>query len=144
MIARFIASSTCGSLNFSGTFTSERTGIALFYKELDISKNAIIEHITSGDKVNPIDLLNSMRSRYAQQAAEKMFSCSRTIAEITPTCRRRSRRNQTRARSFIMSSRWRWPLANQASGRLEAEKAAASMEKRGIHCNAGMPAQSRF
>lgn len=46
--------------------TSERTGIALFYKELDISKNAIIEHITSADKVNPFDLINSMRSRYAQ------------------------------------------------------------------------------
>ncbi|MEZ7493570.1 ATP-binding protein [Pseudoalteromonas distincta] len=46
--------------------TSERTGIALFYKELDISKNAIIEHITSGEKVDPFQLLNSMRSRYAQ------------------------------------------------------------------------------
>lgn len=46
--------------------TSERTGIALFYKELDISKNAIIEHITNSDKVNPFELLNSMRSRYAQ------------------------------------------------------------------------------
>lgn len=46
--------------------TSERTGIALFYKELDISKNAIIEQLTSTDKVNPIALLNSMRSRYAQ------------------------------------------------------------------------------
>ena len=46
--------------------TSERTGIALFYKELDISKNAIIEQLTNSDQVNPIDLLNSMRSRYAQ------------------------------------------------------------------------------
>lgn len=46
--------------------TSERTGIALFYKELDISKNAIIEHIISGNKVNPLELLNSMRSRYAR------------------------------------------------------------------------------
>ena len=46
--------------------TSERTGIALFYKELDISKNAIIEHITNADKVNPFELINSMRSRYAQ------------------------------------------------------------------------------
>jgi AAA15 family ATPase/GTPase len=46
--------------------TSERTGIALFYKELDISKNAIIEQLTSGDKLNPLELLSSMRSRYAQ------------------------------------------------------------------------------
>ena len=46
--------------------TSERTGIALFYKELDISKNAIFEHLSDNDKVNPIELLNSMRSRYAE------------------------------------------------------------------------------
>jgi predicted ATPase len=46
--------------------TSERTGIALFYKELDISKNAILEHISNTDKVDPLELLNSMRSRYAQ------------------------------------------------------------------------------
>lgn len=46
--------------------TSERTGISLFYKELDISKNAILEHISASEKVNPIELLNLMRSRYAQ------------------------------------------------------------------------------
>mgnify|MGYP000030878268 FL=1 len=46
--------------------TSERTGISLFYKELDISKNAILEHITASEKVNPIELINVMRSRYAQ------------------------------------------------------------------------------
>lgn len=46
--------------------TSERTGISLFYKELDISKNAILEHLSVTDKVNPIELLNIMRSRYAQ------------------------------------------------------------------------------
>ncbi len=46
--------------------TSERTGISLFYKELDLSKNAILEHISETDKVDPFELLNSMRSRYAQ------------------------------------------------------------------------------
>ncbi len=46
--------------------TSERTGIALFYKELDVSKNAIIEHLTESDEVDPITILNSMRSRYAR------------------------------------------------------------------------------
>jgi energy-coupling factor transporter ATP-binding protein EcfA2 len=46
--------------------TSERTGISLFYKELDVSKNAIIEHLTESDKLDPITLLNSMRSRYAR------------------------------------------------------------------------------
>jgi energy-coupling factor transporter ATP-binding protein EcfA2 len=46
--------------------TSERTGIALFYKELDISKNAILEQLTEKDKVNPVELLNQLRSRYAE------------------------------------------------------------------------------
>jgi predicted ATP-dependent endonuclease of OLD family len=46
--------------------TSERTGIALFYKELDISKNAMLEHLVNNEEVNPIDLLNSLRSRYAE------------------------------------------------------------------------------
>lgn len=46
--------------------TSERTAISLFYKELDISKNAILEHISDNEKVDPLLLLNSMRSRYAE------------------------------------------------------------------------------
>ncbi len=46
--------------------TSERTGISLFYKELDISKNAILEHLSDNDKVNPFELFNKMRSRYAE------------------------------------------------------------------------------
>lgn len=66
--------------------TSERTGIALFYKELDISKNAIIEHITSGDKVNPIDLLNSMRSRYAQPIHDNI----NVVREYENICKRKS------------------------------------------------------
>ncbi len=66
--------------------TSERTGIALFYKELDISKNAIIEHITSGDKVNPIELLNSMRSRYAQPIQDNI----NVVREYENLCKRKS------------------------------------------------------
>lgn len=46
--------------------TSERTGIALFYKELDISKNAILQHLSDNEKINPIELFNSLRSRYAE------------------------------------------------------------------------------
>ncbi|UYM18013.1 AAA family ATPase [Endozoicomonas euniceicola] len=47
--------------------TSERTGISLFYKELDLSKNILVEHLAnSKDGVNPLKLLNSMRSRYAE------------------------------------------------------------------------------
>ncbi len=46
--------------------TSERTGISLFYKELDINKNAIIEHLTENSRVDPLAILESMRSRYAR------------------------------------------------------------------------------
>lgn len=46
--------------------TSERTGIALFYKELDFSKNAILERLTEKNAVNPLELLNQLRSRYAE------------------------------------------------------------------------------
>ena len=66
--------------------TSERTGIALFYKELDISKNAIIEHITNADKLNPFELLNSMRSRYAQPIQDNIS----TVRDYENLCRNRS------------------------------------------------------
>jgi hypothetical protein len=46
--------------------TSERTGIALFYKELDISKNAIIDHLTDSNKLDILSMINSIRSRYAR------------------------------------------------------------------------------
>ncbi|WP_422472853.1 AAA family ATPase [Endozoicomonas sp. ALB032] len=48
--------------------TSERTGISLFYKELDLSKNILVEHLSDSSKkgINPFKLLNSMRSRYAE------------------------------------------------------------------------------
>lgn len=66
--------------------TSERTGIALFYKELDISKNAIIEHITSADKVNPFELLNSIRSRYAQPIQDNI----NVVRDYENLCKRKS------------------------------------------------------
>jgi len=46
--------------------TSERTGISLFYTELDTNRNALVNHLTDTDKIDPIKLLNSMRSRYAK------------------------------------------------------------------------------
>jgi len=45
--------------------TSERTGISLFYKELDINKNILIEEISSGVKFNPFDFIAKSTSRYA-------------------------------------------------------------------------------
>lgn len=47
--------------------TSERTGIALFYKELDINRNKLVEHLSeSDDMADPFALLNRLRSRYAR------------------------------------------------------------------------------
>jgi hypothetical protein len=49
--------------------TSERTGIALFYKELDINKYAILEQLSELEQkkdFDPFKLMNSMRSRYAE------------------------------------------------------------------------------
>lgn len=46
--------------------TSERTGISLFYKELDINKNIIIEQLskTNGNDINPFSIISEMVSRY--------------------------------------------------------------------------------
>ena len=46
--------------------TSERTGISLFYKELDISKNVIIEQLfkSKESKIDVFDILSGMVSRY--------------------------------------------------------------------------------
>jgi predicted ATPase len=48
--------------------TSERTGISLFYKELDINKNVFLERIQNRKKIEKIDFLKMMDesiSRYA-------------------------------------------------------------------------------
>lgn len=46
--------------------TSERTGVALFYKDLDVNSNAIVSHLRDSEKINPIEIIEAMRSRYAQ------------------------------------------------------------------------------
>ena len=46
--------------------TSERTGVALFYKDLDVNSNAIVSHLRDSKKINPIKIIEAMRSRYAQ------------------------------------------------------------------------------
>ena len=47
--------------------TSERTGISLFYKELDINKNVMIEHLTKnkGKDIDPFKVFEETISRYA-------------------------------------------------------------------------------
>lgn len=72
--------------------TSERTGISLFYKELDLSKNAIIENLTESDKIDPITILNSMRSRYAKPIQDNIS----TIRDYENISKRKSFLRQNR------------------------------------------------
>lgn len=47
--------------------TSERTGVSLFYKELDINKNVLIEQFKKLDKanvINPFEIMAEVVSRY--------------------------------------------------------------------------------
>ncbi len=47
--------------------TSERTGVSLFFKELDINKNVLIEHFKKpgkSDNFDPFELIKEMVSRY--------------------------------------------------------------------------------
>lgn len=46
--------------------TSERTGVALFYKDLDYNSNAIVSHLRDSDKIDPLAMIEAMRSRYAR------------------------------------------------------------------------------
>lgn len=75
-----------GALPKPFVVTSERTGIALFYKELDISKNAILHHLSETDKPDPIKLLNSMISRYAHPIRDNINS----VRDYENLCKRKS------------------------------------------------------
>lgn len=75
-----------GTLPKPFVVTSERTGIALFYKELDISKNAILHHLSETDKPDPIELLNSMRSRYAHPIQDNID----VVRDYESLCKRKS------------------------------------------------------
>ena len=46
--------------------TSERTGVALFYKDLDYSSNAIISELRATKKIDALKMIEAMRSQYAQ------------------------------------------------------------------------------
>lgn len=54
--------------------------------QVDVARDIFDDGVSSAKSLaqvkSPQDAME-MRSRYAQQAAEKMFACSRTIAEIT-------------------------------------------------------------
>ena len=46
--------------------TSERTGVTMFYKDLDCNSNAIISHLRESEEINPLKIIEAMRSRYAR------------------------------------------------------------------------------
>jgi energy-coupling factor transporter ATP-binding protein EcfA2 len=46
--------------------TSERTGVSLFYKELDVNRNAILSQLSSTDKIDIMSILQAMQSKYAE------------------------------------------------------------------------------
>jgi predicted ATP-dependent endonuclease of OLD family len=46
--------------------TSERTGIALFYKELDFTKSNIIELLKKEKPIHPLNLLETLTASYAE------------------------------------------------------------------------------
>lgn len=45
--------------------TSERTGVSLFYKELDVNKNAIMEILSMKKDIKPWEIFDYMKSRYS-------------------------------------------------------------------------------
>ncbi len=54
--------------------TSERTGISLFYKELDINKNVMVEHLTKhkGQDIDPFAIFSETISRYAMPVKDNI------------------------------------------------------------------------
>lgn len=73
-----IVNNMIGKLILTGCFpkpfiaTSERLGISLFYKELDVSKNVLVEALQKlkadeghRNGINPFELIEEMSSRYA-------------------------------------------------------------------------------
>lgn len=95
---------------FKGSFfrdpfviTSERTGISLFYKELDISKNLLLETLMDSKELNPRDIINSRHSRYARPIHDN-------ISVI------RDYENISKKKSFIQENKRQFkPLLNNLS-----------------------------
>jgi predicted ATP-dependent endonuclease of OLD family len=67
-----------GSSYFSNAFiiTSERTGVALFYKELDLNKNIIVEKLQnkkgSFNRLDFLEMLNDSLSRYSRPIQDEI------------------------------------------------------------------------
>lgn len=70
LVSSIITEYTCAkALPRPFVITSERTGIALFYKELDIHRNAIVEQLVNSkpdQNTNMLVLVGSAYSRYAE------------------------------------------------------------------------------
>ena len=66
--------------------TSERTGVALFYKNLDYSSNAIISELRVTKINNPFKMIEEMRSQYAQPIQDNID----TVRDYTNIRKRKS------------------------------------------------------
>lgn len=76
VVNHFLAKAFAGDY-FPAPFiiTSERTGVSLFYKELDISKNIMIEQLQKKSKIEPFDFLNMLNdslSRYSKPIKDEI------------------------------------------------------------------------
>jgi hypothetical protein len=93
-IVKDIINSIIGKLMLAGCFpepfiaTSERLGISLFYKELDVSKNVLVEALQklktdkgSRNGINPFELVEKMSSRYATPVKDNI-RFTRAIGEF--------------------------------------------------------------
>lgn len=66
--------------------TSERTGVSLFYKDLDYHSNAVFSHLRDSDKIDPIRIIEAMRSRYAMPIQDNID----TVRDYENISRRKS------------------------------------------------------
>lgn len=93
-VVKSIVNSIIGKLMLAGCFpkpfiaTSERLGISLFYKELDVSKNVLVEELQKlkadegyRNGINPFELVEKLSSWYAAPIKDNI-RFTRSIGEI--------------------------------------------------------------
>lgn len=66
--------------------TSERIGIAVFYKDLDSNRTQIIDYIHKNQKINVIDMISKLTSRYMAPIQHNI----EFIRDYTALCKRKS------------------------------------------------------
>lgn len=81
--------------------TSERTGVSLFYKDLDYNSNAIISQLRDSGKIDPLKMIESMRSRYAKPIQDNID----TVRDYDNLSKRKSfLRSEKEAYGFVFEA----------------------------------------